>query len=200
MQHWFWSRIRWLVSAAMVCLVLIFLGALKFQPSGSTSPSPEAAKPTVDDKADLTISHMEYSDVKKGRTYYTVQADTARHYDQEQRTLLTKVNAVFFQKDGGKITLVADEGMIDHATKNMEARGHVLVNYNGTYDITTDRLFYDDAQNRIFTPDPVLIVGRGLTLRGVGATMEVAEHSMKVLSRVDTHLEGVRLGGPADKG
>jgi LPS export ABC transporter protein LptC len=200
MQHQFWSRIRWLVSAVMVCLVLVFLVALKFEPSGSNSPSPEAAKPTVDDKADLIINHMEYSDVKKGRTCYTVEADTARHYDQEQRTLLTKVNAVFFQKDGGKITLVADEGMIDHATKNMEARGHVHVNYHGTYEVTTDRLFYDEAESRISTPDPVLIVGRGLTLRGVGATMEVAERSMKVLSRVDTHLKGVRLGGPADKG
>jgi LPS export ABC transporter protein LptC len=200
MQHRFLSRIRWLVSVAMVCLVLVFLVALKFEFPGSNSPSPEAATPTVDDKADLIISHMEYSDVKKGRTCYTVEADTARHYEQKQRTLLTKVNAVFFQKDGGKITLVADEGMIDHATKNMEARGHVHVNYNGTYDITTDRLFYVDAHDRIFTPDSVLIVGRGLTLRGVGATMEVAEHSMKVLSRVDTHLDGVRLGGSAGKG
>jgi LPS export ABC transporter protein LptC len=200
MQHRSWSRIRWLVSAAMVCLVLVFLVALKFQPSTSTSPSPRAATPTLDDKADLTINHMEYCDVKNGWTCYTVRADTARHYDQEQRTLLAKVNVVFFQKDGGKITVVADEGNIDHATKNMEARGHVQVNYNGTYEMTTDRLFYDEAQGRIFTPDPVLIVGRGLTLRGVGATMEVAGHSMKVLSRVDTHLEGVRLGGQAGKG
>jgi len=143
---------------------------------------------------------MEYNDVRKGRTHYTVQADTARHYDQDQRTLLTKVNAVFFQNDGGKIILVADEGVIDHATKNMQARGNVHVNYNGTYEITTERLFYDEAQGLIHTPDPVLIVGRGLTLWGVGATMQVAEHSMKVLSRVDTHLEGVRLGGSARPG
>jgi LPS export ABC transporter protein LptC len=138
--------------------------------------------------------------VRKGRTYYTVRAETARHYDQQQQTLLTKVNAVFYQNDGGKITLAADQGAIDHATKNMEARGNVHVNYNGTYEITADRLFYNDAQDRIFTPDPVLVVGRGLTLRGVGATLEVGEHSMKVLSRVDTHLEGVRLGGSASKG
>jgi lipopolysaccharide export system protein LptC len=200
MQHRFWSRIRWLVSAAMVCLVLVVVVVLKFGPAVSTFSSPEAAKPTSDDRPYLTISHLEYSDVRKGRTYYTVQADTGRHYDQEQRTLLTKVNAVFFQKDGGEIILVADEGVIDHATKNMEARGHVQVNYNGIYDITTDRLFYDDAQDRISTPDPVLIIGRGLTLRGVGATMEMAGHSMKVLSRVDTRLEGVRLGGPAGQG
>jgi LPS export ABC transporter protein LptC len=184
----------------MVCLVLVLVAAWKFRPAVSTSSSSEAAKPTSDDRPYLTINHMEYNDVRKGRTHYTVQADTARHYDQEQRTLLTKVNAVFFQNDGGKIILVADEGAIDHATKNMQAHGNVHVNYNDTYEITTERLFYDEAQGLIHTPDPVLIVGRGLTLRGVGATMQVAEHSMKVLSRVDTHLEGVRLGGSAGQG
>jgi LPS export ABC transporter protein LptC len=199
MEHRFWSRIRWVVSAAMVCLVVVFVVALK-QRSVSTPQAPAAANKNSDDNSSLTINHMEYSEVRQGRTRYTVEADTARHYEQQQQTFLSKVTVVFFQKDGGKITLVADEGAIDHATKNMEARGNVHVNYNDTYQLTTAHLFYDNAKNLISTPDPVLIAGRGLTLRGVGATLEVEERSMKVLSRVDTRLEGVKLGGSPNRG
>jgi len=199
MEHRFWSRIRWIVSAAMVCLVVLFVVALK-QRSVPTSQAPAAADKNPDDNSSLTINHMEYSEVTQGRTRYTVEADTARHYEQQQQTFLSKVTVVFFQNDGGKITLVADEGAIDHATKNMEARGNVQVNYNDTYELTTAHLFYDDAKHLIFTPDRVLIVGRGLTLHGVGATLEVEEHTMKVLSRVDTRLEGVRLGVSPNRG
>jgi len=199
MEHRFWSRVRWIVSAAMVCLVVLFVVALK-QRSVPTSQAPPAADKNPDDNSSLTINHMEYSEVRQGRTRYTVEADTARHYEQQQQTFLSKVTVVFFQNDGGKITLVADEGAIDHATKNMEARGNVHVNYNDTYELTTAHLFYDNAKDLISTPDPVLIVGRGLTLRGVGAALEVEERSMKVLSRVDTRLEGVRLKGSANRG
>jgi LPS export ABC transporter protein LptC len=199
MKHRFWSRIRWVVSAAMVGLVVLFVVALK-QRAAPTSPALPAADKSADEGSSLTIQHMEYSEVREGRTRYTVEADTARHYEQQQQTFLNKVTVVFFQNDGGKITLVADEGSIDHGSKNMEARGNVQVNYNGTYELTTARLFYDNAKNLIFTPDPVLIVGRGLTLRGVGASLQVEERSMKVLSRVDTRLEGVRLGGSPGRG
>ncbi len=199
MQHRFWSRIRWVVSAAMVCVVVLFVVALK-QRSVPTSQALPAADKNADDTSSLTINHMEYSEVREGRTRYTVEADTARHYEQQQQTFLNKVTVVFFQNDGGQITLVADEGSIDHGSKNMEARGNVHVNYNDTYELTTARLFYDNTRNLIFTPDPVLIVGRGLTLHGVGAKLEVDERSMKVLSRVDTRLEGVRLGGSPNRG
>lgn len=199
MEHRFWSRIRWVVSAAMVCVVVLFVVALK-QRSVPTSQALPAADKNADDTSSLTINHMEYSEVRQGRTRYTVEADTARHYEQQQQTLLNKVTVVFFQNDGGKITLVADEGSIDHGSKNMEARGNVHVNYNDTYELTTAHLFYDNAKNLIFTPDPVLIVGRGLTLRGVGASLEIDERSMKILSRVDTRLEGVRLGGSPNRG
>ena len=199
MEHRFWSRIRWVVSAAMVCVVILFVVALK-QRSVPTSQALPAADKNADDTSSLTINHMEYSEVSQGRTRYTVEADTARHYEQQQQTFLDKVTVVFVQNDGGKITLVADEGSIDHATKNMEAHGNVHVNYNDTYELTTARLFYDNARNLAFTPDPVLIVGRGLTLHGVGAKLQVEEHTMKVLSQVDTRLEGVRLGGPPNRG
>jgi LPS export ABC transporter protein LptC len=199
MEHRFWPRIRWIVSAAMVCLVVLFVVALK-QRSVSTRQGPEAARSNSDEKAQLTINHMEYSDVRQGRTRYTVQADMARHYAEEQETILTNVNAVFYLDDGGKVTLEGDEGAIDHATKNMEIRGKVRVNYDGTYELTTARLFYDSDRHVIYTPDPVVIAGRGLTLRGVGATMDMEEQTMKVLSRVDTQLEGVRLGGWAGRG
>ncbi|HVO84439.1 MAG TPA: LPS export ABC transporter periplasmic protein LptC [Syntrophobacteria bacterium] len=199
MEHRFWSRIRWVVSAAMVCIVVLFVVALK-QRSVPSSQALPAADKSAGDTSSLTINHMEYSDVSQGRTRYTVEADTARHYEQQQQTFLSKVTVVFFQNDGGKITLVADEGSIDHGSKNMEAHGNVHVNYNDTYELTTARLFYDNGRNLVFTPDPVLIVGQGLTLHGVGAKLEVEEHTMKVLSRVDTRLEGVRLRGAPSQG
>jgi LPS export ABC transporter protein LptC len=199
MEHRFWSRIRWVVAAAMVCVVVLFVVALKQRPVPTPQTLPAADK-NADDTSSLTINHMEYSEVRQGRTRYTVEADTARHYEQQQQTFLNKVTVVFFQNDGGKITLAADEGSIDHASKNMEARGNVRVNYNDTYELTTAHLFYDNAKDIIFTPDPVLIVGRGLTVRGVGASLEVEKRSMRVLSRVDTRLEGVKLRGSPNRG
>lgn len=199
MEHRFWSRIRWVLSAGMVFLVVLFAAALKLRPVSMT-PVPEAAQSTSDDKAHLTINHLEYSDVAHGRTRYTVKADTARHYANEQQTLLTKMNGVFYLDDGGKVTLEGDEGVIHHATKNMEIHGNVRVSYNGTYQMTTARLFYDHDRHVIHTPDRVVIESRGFRLCGVGATMDVAERIIKVLSRVDTQLEGVRLGGSAGRG
>jgi magnesium-transporting ATPase (P-type) len=48
--------------------------------TGEATPAEKSA-----DDVSLTINHMEYSEVREGRTRYTVEADTARHYEQQQQ-------------------------------------------------------------------------------------------------------------------
>lgn len=101
-----------------------------------------------------------------------VRAAEGRLYDDRQQTTLGGgVDVVFFDRRSGTVAarLRSDSAFIDDRTKNMTAIGRVSVRSDSTRtSLTTDRLMWIHATQRIRSEDPVRIITPSETIDGIG--------------------------------
>lgn len=192
MQQKFWQRIRfirWLLCLAMVGTVAAFFVGIKIRPAERLLPA-VIAKATSGD-AEVSLNNFDYRDVREGNALWLLKAATARYFDQRQETVLSKVNAVFHLKDGSKVELQGDEGVLHNDNNNIEVSGNVRLSYGDDYTLLTDQLRYDRAKELIHTPAPVFAEGQGITLRGLGMRLEIGTHRLSILSNIETTMQGI---------
>lgn len=196
MQQKFWQRIRlfrWLLALAMVGTVTaIFIGP-KLRSAERLLPA-VVAEPTIED-GNLTLNNFEYRDVKEGNARWTVRATTARYFEDRQETVLSKVNALFFLRDGGQVTLLGDEGILNNDNNNIRIRGNVRVLHEDGYKLLTDSLAYERDKELIHTDDPVYIEGQDFNLKGLGMRLDLKKRKLSILQNIETIVQGVESFG-----
>ena len=87
-----------------------------------------------------------------------------------QQTLMSQgVKVRFFSREG-KLTsvLTSEEGSVDESTNNLEARKNVVVISSDSSRMKTERLFWDNQRQLIFTPDYVQITTVKEKMQGHG--------------------------------
>jgi len=192
MVQQFWQRIRvirWLLFLSMAVAVIgIFIG-LKVRSAVDSLPA-IAAEVTSKD-GNLTLNNFEYRDVKKGNARWTVWADTATYFEDKKETVLDRVKAIFFLKNGGQVELLGERGILHTDTNNMEISGNVGVIFGKGYKLTTDRLLYNRDKELIHTNSEFVLKGQGLTTTGQGMRLEIEKKSVSVLRHLGTQLEGI---------
>lgn len=192
MVHQFWQRIRvirWLLFLTMALTVIAIFVGLKVRSTGESLPA-IAAEVTSKD-GNLTLNSFEYRDVKKGNARWSVWADTATYFEDKKETVLDRVKAIFFLKDGGQVELLGERGLLHTDTNNMEISGNVGVSFGKGYKLTTDRLLYDRDKELIHTNAEFVLKGKGLTTKGQGMRLEIEKKSVTVLRHLGTQLEGI---------
>ena len=196
MQQKLWQRIRfvrWLLGLLMVVTVLAFFAGFKLRSVERLLPA-VIAKATSDD-ANISLNNFDYCDVREGNARWILRAAGARYFDGKQETVLSEVNAVFYLRDGGKIELQGDEGILHNDSNNMEVSGNVRVRYGDDYTLVTDRLLYNRDDEVIYTSAPVFLEGQGITLKGQGMRFEIATRTVSIMKNIETTLQGVIAGG-----
>jgi LPS export ABC transporter protein LptC len=178
----------------MIGLVLAVFVGMKLQEVKRSQPV--GLDEANSNEARVTLTGFDYSDVKEGRTRWTLRAAEARYFDDTQKTVLSQVNATFFLKDGRQVELQSDEGVLHNETKNMEVSGNVRLSSTDGYRLETDRLDYDHHTDMLHTAAPVLLEGRGLTLKGLGMEFEIGNRSLSILKNIETKLKGMLPFGP----
>ena len=143
------------------------------------------------DDANLTLNNFDYNDVREGQAGWSIHAATARYFDDSQETVLSQVNAVFFLKDGNRIALQGEKGVLHNDSKNMEIMGNVRVSYGDGYQLLTDRLFYERHGELLHTPAAVRFEGEGITLNGLGMRLEMGRQTLSILKNIETTLQGL---------
>lgn len=192
MQQRLWHHIhsiRWVLSLVMAGAVLALFTWLKLAPADSSSSSISAEATSED--ANLTLNNFEYHDVSDGRTRWSLQASSARYFEEKRETVLSQVSAVFFQKNGDQVNLQGDTGILHNDSKDMEIIGNVNVNYGDGYRLLTDQLVYTRAKELIHTQAPVFMEGQGFILKGIGMRLEMENRTLSVLKHIETDLQGI---------
>ena len=82
---------------------------------------------------------------------------------------------IFFLENGKQVELEGDTGVLHNDTNNMEINGNVRVRYDEAYELSTDRLLYDQGKELIHTAAPILVEGEGIVLKGQGMRLELPE-------------------------
>ncbi|MEO8226743.1 MAG: LPS export ABC transporter periplasmic protein LptC [Gemmatimonadota bacterium] len=124
-----------------------------------------AAHPTAivqaPDSADQVLVGFSHNLTSDGLRRTRVDADTAYFFEATQQTVLRRVRAVFFDKNGAEAsTLTADSASYRWQDGSMDAAGNVLLSSPDGRRLRTSTLKFDQGANTI-TSDKHFILDRG---------------------------------------
>ena len=119
----------------------------------------EGARPTAvveaPDSADQVLSGFSHYVTRDGLRRSRLQADSAYFYENDQRTVLTRVRVTFYDEKGADAsTLTAAHGVYRWIDGSMDAAGSVVVVGSDGGTLRTERLKYDEAGKLITTDLP----------------------------------------------
>lgn len=145
-------------------------------------------QPRMADSTQAMPTHVAYGITvhftDSSATKAQLRGDVARIFEDRMETTLSgNVVVEFFSIRTGKraATLRADSAWIDDRTKNMVAIGNVVVVADSTRTrLSTPRLFWDSASERVSSTDRVSIVSPRETIDGVGFESDQALSSYKI--------------------
>ena len=153
-------RVSLLAVVALVGLVLI-RGMWK-----STTQKGHQVK-AVDETSDaeMKLTDMEYTEMERGRRAWTLEADEAKYYQDEQKTALNRVRLRFFLQGGEEIHLESKQGVLHAGSKDIELWGSVHAVFPRGYEMSTEKAYYRHEERSISSPARILVTGHDLRLK-----------------------------------
>ena len=105
-----------------------------------------------------------------GRISAIIVAGYIRVSELSQQTQMSQgVKVRFFDREGKQTSiLTSDEGSVDEATDNLEARKNVVVISSDSSHMITEQLFWDNQRQLIHTPEYVQITTVKEKMQGHG--------------------------------
>lgn len=145
--------------------------------------------------ADYMVRHLKMTrtDVQ-GQKQYTLWADFAEHFPGDDTTDLTLPVLVAQDATQGTLTVHADRAFATSKAKQVNFMGHVIVvrdvhDKQGPITLTTSFLEAFPDQQVLYTPDPVLVVGKLIHLTAVGFTMNNRSQWLDLKHKVKAHYD-----------
>ena len=147
---------------------------------------------------DQVISDFRITETASGKKEWKMAASKAYIYDSRGLLETEDMEVEFFDEDGRvKSTLVADRGVINRGTDDMEARGNVVVTSNSGVTLETETLLWLSKTRKIVSDDPVRVLRGGDVLTGVGFRGDPDLGSFEILKdmKATIYTEDKDLGG-----
>ncbi len=185
------SRILRLAVATAAVLGLAALAAGCGQrrvasPAGSTGELP-----------DQEVSDFVLTETNQGTPAWTLFARYAATYSARNTIIARSIRVDFFDREGkGTSTLTAREGEINQSSRNMVARGNVVLKSSEGTRMTSQEMRFLNAEQRIRVPETQLVrVERaGDVLTGYGFESDPELHHFEFKRRVTATVR-TRSGG-----
>jgi LPS export ABC transporter protein LptC len=139
-------------------LVAVFVKYRQF------SENPAKIVEALPEGADIAIDDVRHEAVEDGRKAWSLEAASASYNDSAKTITFETVAVIIFREDGREVMVKGRHGRLDTETNDIEISGAVVVK-DADYELTTERLFYDQARRRIRVPVPLSIAGPSLDLQ-----------------------------------
>ncbi len=146
-------------------------------------------KEAVDKSADLSMEDIHYVETKGERKEWELRAKSGQHFRETDYTTLENLTVTFYDEGGRVIILKGNQGSMK-GKKEIEVSGDVVVTFSDGYRVTTNSLHYSDEKRQIVTADPVMLEGKGVQLKGVGAVVDLRKKKVTILKKVQTEIKG----------
>jgi LPS export ABC transporter protein LptC len=175
----------------ILAIVIIFCAILAiFFWYRSTSEHPEKLLALLPDDANISIDRVHQESIKNGIKEWSLNASSADYFEEDKSVKLKDVFVTFFLKDGDKVVLKADQGILRTDSNDIEVSGNVIIT-NKNYKLLTKKIFYDHKRRVIFSKTHVKITGDHFDLE--------AEAMFHDLNTNKASLEGMVTGVLSDK-
>jgi len=109
----------------------------------------EAHLAKLSEDVSISIGTVHHTSTRDGVTEWQIDAKSAEFIPGRQEVLFKDLSAVFFAENDRKVTLVADQGILNRDTNDIEVTGNVLV-IDEMFRLKTNHLSYEH-QSRIMT-------------------------------------------------
>ena len=157
-----------LSAAALLTLALVAAGLYW---GGQRAEEKRPGLKIIDDKVDLFIKDVHYTEVGDSGNRLEINADSATFLKKENQARFDRVRMKLILPDGKTYELTADRGHLRTDLKDAEIEGNVVILSNRGDRFTTDRLKYSDAEKKIHTEDPVTLSNPRFEVKGKGMTL-----------------------------
>jgi len=161
--------------SALGFAVLLALVLVRGMWKGKTQKEHQVTVSDEASDAEMKLTDMEYTEMEKGRRVWTLKADEAKYYQDDQKTALKKVRLQFFLQSGEEIHLESRQGVLHAGSKDIELWGSVHAIFPNGYEMLTEKAYYNHKQNLISSQASILVTGPDLKLKGKQWKYEIPE-------------------------
>ena len=170
----------------LVAIILLSLGVISAVFIGYRLVLNKGGKfiSSLHSKANISISKVYQTATRDGIKEWSLEAKSAYYIDATKQANLQDVVVTFFLKDGGKVYLTADQGILKTDSNDIEVTGDVVVR-NETYSLTTKKLNYEHTKRIIFSKVPVEIVGDSLNLAADSMSFDLNTNRVLFEGRIE---------------
>ncbi|HTB33297.1 MAG TPA: LPS export ABC transporter periplasmic protein LptC [bacterium] len=170
------------------------LAGLALLPACRKAPPPQSAAAAEAAKAgsslDLNGFHARASHL--GALVWEAEAAQARVFRAEQRARGTDVTMTYFSH-GRKVSVArADHADLNLQDYDMDAQGHVVVRGTNGVLLETEKLHWDNTQQRATSQSRVRLTRGGTVLTGLGFSADKDMHDVRVLADVQAEAASVQ--------
>jgi LPS export ABC transporter protein LptC len=165
-----------------------------FGPAGSAEELP-----------DQEVSDFAVTETDEGRPQWKLYARYAATYDARDQVVARQVRVEFFDEQGKhSSTLTAREGDLNQRSRNMTARGNVVLQTTEGTRLSTEELRFLNRENRIVVPiDRLVTVTRAgdvLTGYGFESDPDLTHYEFKRAVRATVRTRSQDFTGPEGGG
>jgi LPS export ABC transporter protein LptC len=157
-----------LSAAGLIVLALI---AAWFYGGGQAKEQAQPGLKIIDDKVDLFIRDVHYTEVGDSGNRLEINAASATFLKKENQARFDRVRMKLILPDGKTYELAADRGSLRTDLKDVEIEGNVVILSNRGDRFATNRLKYSDSEKKIYTEDPVTISNPRFEMKGKGMVL-----------------------------
>lgn len=186
-----WYRLRNIKRASQV-LVLAAIAVLVsgYALSRFVKPAREVFDSPKSVASGSRIDNFSYS--SPGPHPWELKAQTAEISDDMGKVALRNPQVVFQGGKGGTIYLSAEAGEFDRKSRNVRARGNVVIRFKDM-TFTTDAISYSEEKRLAETTASVSVEGNNIRLKGKGMKLSVIEEEILIERDVEAVLCNVKL-------
>ncbi|MDJ0986797.1 MAG: LPS export ABC transporter periplasmic protein LptC [Desulfobacterales bacterium] len=147
-------------------------------------PVAESAEP----EATLSVNKIHQTATRDGKKEWSLEASSGHFIDKTRQLILKDVKVTFFLKDKSEILLLADQGILETDSSNIEVTGNVVLD-NKEYKLLTEKLSYDHNQRLLYSKTPVTISGASAKLAAESLRFDIDTKKLTLEGRVATQID-----------
>jgi LPS export ABC transporter protein LptC len=171
-----------LLSVILIAVGIVVVVYLAYQ---RLSDAPELLLSTIQEGADMSIGKIHQTATRDGKREWSLEAASAHYMEDKKQVVLNELAVIFYLEDGSEAYLTADRGVLNTASNDIEVSGNVVIKKD-TYQLSTDKLNYQNKIRTIFARVPVLITGKDARVTADSASFDLNTKTIRLKGNVDS--------------
>jgi LPS export ABC transporter protein LptC len=170
-----------IVLIAVGVVIVVYMGYRRL------SQAPELIVSALQDGADMSIGRIHQTATRDGKREWSLEAASAHYMEDEKQVILNELSVTFYLDDGDEVYLTAERGVLNTGSNDIEVSGNIIIKKD-TYQMTTEKLNYENKRRLIFTQSPVLLTGEDARVSANSASVDLNTKTIILKGNVESTI------------